>query len=161
MGDRYVKWEAAEVIGRLEAAGFEHVNKNGTGEMIFERAVGVHESRIPDYQPFKIMIYTSIGNGCSSVRACGTDAGRVVLRDIKNDRVLWKGKKVLRTKSFIENLLQRARDAYKRVCPETCPRCGAPMVLREPRAGTEATWSAFWGCTGYPQCRGTRKIGAK
>lgn len=31
-----------------------------------------------------------------------------------------------------------------------CPRCGAPMVLRNGRYGK------FYGCTNYPQCEGTR-----
>jgi ssDNA-binding Zn-finger/Zn-ribbon topoisomerase 1 len=37
-----------------------------------------------------------------------------------------------------------------------CPECGAQMVLRKPRNGQ--TWDAFWGCSQYPDCRGTRRI---
>jgi DNA topoisomerase-1 len=33
-----------------------------------------------------------------------------------------------------------------------CPLCGAPMVKRTSQYG------AFWGCSKYPACRGTRKI---
>ena len=36
----------------------------------------------------------------------------------------------------------------------TCPLCGQPMVLRTARRGTHAG-TQFWGCTGYPKCRGT------
>jgi hypothetical protein len=32
-----------------------------------------------------------------------------------------------------------------------CPQCGSPMVQRNGRYGE------FWGCTKYPQCKGTRK----
>ncbi len=32
-----------------------------------------------------------------------------------------------------------------------CPECGRPLVQRKGRYGT------FWGCTGYPMCRYTRK----
>lgn len=32
----------------------------------------------------------------------------------------------------------------------TCPLCGKPMKERVGKYG------AFWGCTGYPGCRGTR-----
>lgn len=32
-----------------------------------------------------------------------------------------------------------------------CPQCGSPMVQRNGKYG------AFWGCTRYPQCKGTRK----
>ena len=34
-----------------------------------------------------------------------------------------------------------------------CPRCGATMVPRTSRKDG----SKFWGCPGYPKCRGTRK----
>lgn len=36
-----------------------------------------------------------------------------------------------------------------------CPQCGAAMVLRTARKGTNAG-SSFWGCPQYPKCRGTR-----
>ena len=32
-----------------------------------------------------------------------------------------------------------------------CPRCGGPMDLRRAKAGGE-----FWGCFGFPRCRGSR-----
>ena len=31
-----------------------------------------------------------------------------------------------------------------------CPECSSPMVSRHGKFGT------FWGCTKYPECRGTR-----
>ena len=36
-----------------------------------------------------------------------------------------------------------------------CEECGKPMALRRSRFGT------FYGCTGYPECKGIRKIGPK
>ena len=39
----------------------------------------------------------------------------------------------------------------------SCPLCSKPMVRRTARRGTNAG-SEFWGCTGYPACRGTRPI---
>lgn len=41
------------------------------------------------------------------------------------------------------------------VAPE-CPKCGAAMVLREAKKGPNAG-SRFWGCSQYPQCRGTKE----
>lgn len=35
--------------------------------------------------------------------------------------------------------------------PPNCPVCGRGMVRRKSRDGKE-----FWGCSGYPQCRGSR-----
>lgn len=37
-----------------------------------------------------------------------------------------------------------------------CPDCGGRMKLRRPRPSQ--TWRAFWGCSQYPECRGTRRI---
>lgn len=39
----------------------------------------------------------------------------------------------------------------------TCPKCVQPMARRIARQGVNAG-KAFWGCTGYPACRGTRAI---
>ena len=38
--------------------------------------------------------------------------------------------------------------------PPTCPACGQTMVRRVAKRGAHAG-QAFWGCTGYPGCRGT------
>lgn len=39
----------------------------------------------------------------------------------------------------------------------TCPLCGKPMALRTARKGPQAG-SQFWGCSGYPECKGTKKL---
>lgn len=36
-----------------------------------------------------------------------------------------------------------------------CPACSKPMVLRLARHGANAG-NAFWGCSGFPTCKGTR-----
>ena len=38
--------------------------------------------------------------------------------------------------------------------PPACPACGQTMVRRVAKRGANAG-QAFWGCTGYPGCRGT------
>ena len=38
-----------------------------------------------------------------------------------------------------------------------CPQCGKPMLKRTARSGPCAG-RAFWGCTGYPACKGTRAL---
>jgi len=38
-----------------------------------------------------------------------------------------------------------------------CPLCGKAMVLRTARKG-ERAGSQFLGCSGYPECKGTRKL---
>lgn len=64
-----------------------------------------------------------------------------------------------------ERLKQRRRDRSDRTDrtdqtdprPPDCPQCGAPMALRTARAG-KAPGSQFWGCTGYPECKGTAPL---
>jgi Topoisomerase DNA binding C4 zinc finger len=41
--------------------------------------------------------------------------------------------------------------------PPDCPLCAKPMARRTAKRGTNAG-REFWGCTGYPACRGTREI---
>ena len=38
-----------------------------------------------------------------------------------------------------------------------CPRCGKPMRQRTARQGAHAG-QRFWGCSGYPDCKGTRPL---
>jgi len=39
--------------------------------------------------------------------------------------------------------------------PPACPRCGKPMRQRTARQGPHAG-QRFWGCSAYPECKGTR-----
>jgi restriction system protein len=50
-----------------------------------------------------------------------------------------------------------ARSVVSAAQSPRCPSCGAEMVLRTARKGTNAG-SQFWGCPKYPGCRGTRQI---
>lgn len=36
---------------------------------------------------------------------------------------------------------------------QLCPKCGSSMVMRTAKQGANVGKS-FWGCSGYPQCRG-------
>jgi four helix bundle suffix protein len=38
-----------------------------------------------------------------------------------------------------------------------CPECGKPMRRRTAKSGPHAG-RPFWGCTGYPECKGTREV---
>jgi len=38
-----------------------------------------------------------------------------------------------------------------------CPQCGGLMALRTAKAG-KAPGSQFWGCTQYPECKGTQPV---
>ncbi len=57
-------------------------------------------------------------------------------------------------------LAERDRQQGRPVVPKeetpNCPKCGKPMRLRTARQGGNAG-SQFWGCSGYPECKGTMK----
>ena len=48
---------------------------------------------------------------------------------------------------------ERARQEDAPVCPD----CGKPMHRRKAKTGKNAG-QEFWGCTGYPECKGVRRI---
>ena len=69
-------------------------------------------------------------------------------------------------RSFVEGggyseQLAAARIDHRRAHPGgtdlACPACGKVMVLRTTRQGARAG-SQFWGCSGFPECKGTRKL---
>lgn len=40
----------------------------------------------------------------------------------------------------------------------SCPDCGAHMILRRPRPDSKKQFDPFWGCSRFPDCRGSRNI---
>jgi hypothetical protein len=42
--------------------------------------------------------------------------------------------------------------------PPPCPRCGAPMALRQVKREGPRQGEQFWGCPNFPMCRGTRDL---
>lgn len=58
-----------------------------------------------------------------------------------------------------ERLRQRRKDQTEQMDmkPPACPKCGSLMALRTAKSGN-SLGSQFWGCTNYPDCKGTAKI---
>ncbi len=52
---------------------------------------------------------------------------------------------------------QEAPSPAAATAPPSCPVCTKPMVRRTAKRGNQPG-NAFWGCSGYPACRGTRPI---
>ncbi|HCE43400.1 MAG TPA: four helix bundle protein [Lentisphaeria bacterium] len=48
-------------------------------------------------------------------------------------------------------------DPSDRSASPICPSCGKAMILRTARQGA-SPGSNFWGCSAYPNCRGTRQL---
>ena len=65
-----------------------------------------------------------------------------------------QGKAFEATGGFSERLMAKrieAREKDKAPAPE-CPACGKPMRQRSSAKG------AFWGCSAFPECKGTRPV---
>jgi restriction system protein len=64
-----------------------------------------------------------------------------------------QGQAFLNNGGFTENLHAFRMQARNGVPP--CPKCGKPMLRRSAKSGPH-NGQAFWGCVGYPDCRGVR-----
>ena len=51
----------------------------------------------------------------------------------------------------------RVEARANREAAPVCPECGKAMTRRKARSGKNAG-REFWGCTGYPECKGAREI---
>lgn len=67
-----------------------------------------------------------------------------------------QGRSFEETGGFSERLTARRVEARSKVAaaPPECPQCGRPMRRRKSGKGD------FWGCSGFPECKGSRPIGA-
>jgi hypothetical protein len=145
MTTKYQEYTAEQVIDFFGGMnGFYSVKIPKTKEIVFERITSV-----PNVM---IRVYSSVAYG--TTRAVGTDAGRVVLYHVDGG-ILWKGKRVHRTKNFLTNLQKRCRDAWTvaKSLPR-CPRCGDFMGIRT----NKKTKQEFFGCRKYPICNGARRM---
>jgi four helix bundle suffix protein len=62
---------------------------------------------------------------------------------------------------FREKLTQiRTEARAKNENAPACPNCGKPMTIRKATTGKNAG-QEFWGCTGYPECKGVINIEKK
>jgi len=69
-----------------------------------------------------------------------------------------QGKKFAEQGGFREKLTEvRVEARAKQEGAPECPECGKPMKKRKAASGPNAG-KEFWGCTGYPGCRGVRPV---
>ena len=59
--------------------------------------------------------------------------------------------------SLLHSIAPAAAQPHSSEAP-AFPNCGKAMPRRTAKRGANAG-ASFWGCTGYPACRGTRQIG--
>ncbi len=58
----------------------------------------------------------------------------------------------------VARIAERPRQKNPTEKAPDCPLCGKPLALRTARQGPN-TGQAVLGCSGYPECKGTRKLG--
>jgi hypothetical protein len=162
---RFVEIPAPALIETIESIGTAVEKRGGW----ISRSTSGREV-VYDLSPHKgrghVRVFTSLANGEATVRDCGKDAVRIVVGHNDNDgrfRPHGKGRRIYRTApagdesarvtAFLDRLKGALREAYgaAMVVPE-CPLCEATMARRK----TKATGSEFWGCSRFPDCRGSR-----
>lgn len=164
---RFVEISAEELYGCLHGVGDKVKEAGGTyTEKVHGREVVVelgHHSG----SAAVVRVYTTLTEGASRLRACDSDAIRVVVGVEHNGRFrpLGKSRKVLRTaptrlpeaerpQACLDRLVDAIRGQYKAVRQvPSCPKCGAPMALRSPKKGQD--YRPFYGCIDFPNCRGS------
>jgi restriction system protein len=70
-----------------------------------------------------------------------------------------QGQTFVESGGFTEKLygVRSQRRELEKAHAPACPVCGQPMLQRVARKGPRAN-QAFWGCSGYPNCKGTLPI---
>ena len=120
------------------------------GELVYGRGfkLGGHS--------LSLRVYTSIIRLHGAAREVGSDAIRVSLLLKRPDgeiRGIGKARRVNRTTGWRKNLTKRIKGMIESINDiVTCPKCGLPMAKRSSTNGD------FMGCTGYPDCKGTKNI---
>lgn len=83
-------------------------------------------------------------------------AARVI--NMLNNQLESQGEVFERDGGFTEKLTDMRLNAKaEQENGPSCPECGRPMIRRLARKG-QNKGRQFWGCTGYPECKGVRDI---
>lgn len=168
MGARYIEIPANALTGAIDDIGNLVTKAGGSitkGNAGRERTYDL----VPHRGKGRVRIYTSLSCGAGSVRGCGEDAVRIVIGHEEDGRFRphGKGRRIYRTapkgdpkmriKAFLDRLTGALREAYgAAMAVPSCPKCESVMALRTARErGTK-----FWGCSRYPDCKGTRQTAA-
>jgi four helix bundle suffix protein len=77
------------------------------------------------------------------------------IRQLEQDFLARGGLRERMSKARLE--VRAAQEAAKEPEAPACPNCAKPMRQRTARTGPKAG-KPFWGCSGYPECRGVRSI---
>ncbi len=122
--------------------------------MLAMRSMGTNQATYENYQPY---IESDDPEIVGNVMVCLCSQTGFLL-----DQQMRKLEQAFLQEGGIRERMTRARldargEPQPPVSAPICPLCGKPMQQRTASQGTYAGKS-FWGCTAYPDCRGTRKI---
>lgn len=171
---RFVAVPADRLVKTLDDVGAKVIGAGG-----FANWKTAGRERVFEYGPpgpaGVVRVFTTLAVGADTARGCGADAVRIVVGYVNDNhgfdgpkvtpkfRPLEKGKKMLRTAprdsadrvgTFLERLTGALRAAYARARDvRSCPKCGGVLATRKSKHGP------FLGCTAYPDCRHTEKVG--
>jgi len=136
-----------EMAAYLEGQGFQRLALAGVLELVWGKIFRRGSVAV------SMRVYSGINPGGAS-RDCGKDAIRVALfwKDENGEiRKVGGAKRVHRVAGWRKNLQQRV-DGWEKILGPACPRCKAPMVLREPKKGGKK-FSPFYGCASWPRTK--------
>ena len=77
------------------------------------------------------------------------------MQEIEKLKTLQTEREALKSRTKQKETEKKAENHTETVCPE----CGKPMRKRTAKSGPKAD-QPFWGCTGFPECKGTREVEA-
>lgn len=134
-----------EMEGFMTTSRFSPVQVPGTAELVYERPVN---------DGLSVRVYSSITERLGSARDVGEDAIRVVVWAIKSKVIVASEKRVHRVRGWRSNLADRIARAILRIERDEIASCacGGYWVRRTGKYGE------FYGCSGYPVCKRTKKI---
>ena len=164
-GGTYVEGSAARLVRLLRHCGDGVVGAGGT----FAEERAGRERVFVFCAPGRpaIRVFSSLAAGAGAARRRGKDAVRVVIgvEMPEGFRAVLKPRRVFRTAPrkaedregvFLDRLHGVLRDAWRAASMvPRCSSCGTMMASRT----AKADGSEFWGCLGYPRCKGTRSRG--
>ena len=143
-----------QMAAHLEPQGFKVMAIEGVIELVWGKVYRIDDVAV------SMRIYTGI-NPTGESRDVGKDAIRVCFfyRNAFSGEIRRVGgtKRVHRVKGWKTNLQSRI-DGWREQLGPLCPKCGALTALRKPKG--DAKWQAFYGCTNYPNCKGTIRAAA-
>ncbi len=126
--------------------GFSLVPLSNTVELVYGRRVKGHSV------PLTLRVYSSIEPEGTS-RGAGQDAIRIALVAKVEGKITGVGrsKRINRVPGWERRLKERL-EAWEKLLGPDCPRCGSPTKIRRGKSGE------FFGCSRYPDCRGTTPV---